>query len=76
MTDKQKQAVKLLNKLWNANGEIMTLSEDEYFLLMDFVVNAPQIEYIPFTQTPPQPLDPIYGKFGEVTCGQNEEEQR
>ena len=62
MTDKQKQAVKLLNKLWNANGGIMTLSEDEYFLLMDFVVNGPQLEYIPFTQTPPQPIDPIYLK--------------
>lgn len=74
MTDKQIQAVKLLNKLRNENGDVIILSEDEYFLLMDFVVNEPQLTYIPFTPTP-QPIDPIYGNFGKVTCEQNGEEQ-
>jgi|GEM_PF-5838814 hypothetical protein len=73
MTDKQKQAIRILNNLNERCGDDV-FNEEDYFLLMDFVVNEPQLTYIPFTQTPPQPIDPIYGKFGEVTCGQNKEE--
>jgi len=69
MTEKQKQAIEILNNLkWNT-----AIKEDDYFLLLEFVVvgdNKPQITYIPFAPTDPQPLDPVYGKFGKVTCGQ------
>ena len=39
MTDKQKRAIILLNGLWNDNS----VNEEEYFLLMDFVVGTPTI---------------------------------
>lgn len=35
MTDKQKQAIKILNSLWNGG-----LKEEDYFLLMDFVIDT------------------------------------
>lgn len=49
-----------------------SIKENDYFLLLEFIVddNKPQITYIPFAPTDPQPLDPIYGKFGKVTCDQ------
>lgn len=69
MTEKQKQAIAILNKLlWNT-----AIKEDDYFLLLEFVVvgdNKPQITCLPFTPTDPQPLDHIYGKFGKVSCDQ------
>ena len=61
MTDKQKQAIRILNNLNERCGDDV-FNEEDYFLLMDFVVNEPQLTYIPFTQTPPQPIDPIYLK--------------
>ena len=70
ITDKQKKAILFLMDLY-VNKHI---NEDKYFLFMEFVIgnNDPQNTYIPFTQTDPQPLDPVYGKFGKVTCGQYE----
>lgn len=69
MTEKQKQAILFINEL---KYDRKALTVDEYFLLMEFIVgnSEPQITYIPFTQTDPQPIDPLYGKFGKVTCGQ------
>ena len=53
MTDKQKEAVKLLNEIRYA-GESRPLNDDEYFLLMDFVVNnEQQISGIPFQPNTP-----------------------
>ena len=40
MTDKQKQAVKILNGLWNNNGGLMKLSEEKYFLLLECVLGG------------------------------------
>lgn len=72
LTDKQKQAIMVLMDLFSADH----INEEKYFLLMEFIVGdkESQISYIPFTPTPPQPLDPIYGKFGPVTCNQKGEE--
>lgn len=72
MTDKQKQAIMALMDLFVANH----INEEKYFLLMEFIVGdkEPQISYIPFTQTDPQPIDPVYGKFGPVTCNQKVDE--
>lgn len=39
MTDKQKQAIKILNHLWNANGGLMVLKEEEYFTLLECVLD-------------------------------------
>ena len=69
MTEKQKQAILFINEL---KYDRKAITVEDYFLLMEFIVgnNEPQITYIPFTQTDPQPLDPLYGKFGKVTCDQ------
>lgn len=69
MIEKQKQAIKILNQLRWDN----VINENDYFLLLEFIVgsNEPQVTtYVPYIQTDPQPLDPVYGKFGRVTCGQ------
>ena len=60
MTDEQKQAMKVLNRV----REKMT--DDEYFMLMEFIVREPvtKIEYVPQPTIPwttPQPLQPYYG---------------
>ena len=59
MTDKQKNAILFINEL---KYDRKAITFEEYFLLMEFIVgnNEPQITYIPFTQTDPKPLDPIY----------------
>ena len=70
MTEKQKKAISVLNKIMQKDIVVdneRLLNEEEYFLLLDFVVEAPTMTYIPWT-TVPQPLDPVYGKFGKVTC--------
>lgn len=70
MTNKQKQAITVLNGLLN-NGK---MNENEYFLLLDFVVEQPAQQVwnpAPWTITNTKPLDPYYepyGKFGPVTC--------
>lgn len=58
MTDKQKQAILLLNNL--------KLNDEEYFLLLEFIVEQPTQVWSP-TWTPPQPLEPFY----KVTCTDN-----
>lgn len=72
LTDNQKKAIMVLMDLYTSDH----INEEKYFLLMEFIVGdkEPQISYIPFTQTDPQPLDPLYGKFGKVTCNQKAEE--
>lgn len=68
MTEKQKQAITILNNLqWNNS-----IKEDDYFLLLEFIIgdDKQQITYIPFVQTEPQPLSPVYGELGKVTCDQ------
>ena len=61
MTDKQKQAIKILNQLRWDN----VINENNYFLLLEFVVEQ-RVESItpalyPWTKLTesPQPLDPI-----------------
>ena len=48
MTEKQKEAIVLLNGL--ANGEIIRLERDEYFLLLEFVMseNQKSVEWYPY----------------------------
>ena len=60
MTDEQKQAMKVLNRVCEK------MTDDEYFMLMDFIVREPvtKIEYVPQPTIPwttPQPLQPYYG---------------
>lgn len=47
MTEKQKQAISLLNKLKD------DMSEEEYFLLLDFVVGRDNPVYVPSYPTYP-----------------------
>lgn len=59
MNEKQKEAVNALNRL---RGD---MTEEEYFMLMDFIT-SPQVTYVPITPAP-QPLEPFYD--WKVTCG-------
>ena len=63
MNEKQKAAVNVLNRLKDG------MTEDEYFLLMDFIT-APQATYVPTVVPAPQPLQPYYGDWRDwqVTC--------
>ena len=59
MNEKQKQAITILNILRDKNQ----INIDEYFLLLEFVVQSPQLtQYIPYylPATPPTTIDPIY----------------
>ena len=70
MIEKQKQAIKILNQL-RCNDVI---NENDYFLLLEFIVEQhSESTTYPWTRRlteDPQPLDPIYGKFG-ITCSQS-----
>lgn len=61
MTDKQKEAILLLNSIKAKSG----MTDEEYFTLMDFIIEAKmEIQYVPqptFPWTAPQPLQPYYG---------------
>ena len=72
MTEQQKKAILILNRL-HEQFRVSIFDDEDYFLLMGFVVgnNEPRISYIPFTQTPSQP--DLFGKFGPVTCNNTEE---
>ena len=52
MTEKQKKAVKILNSLWNANGGMMRINEEEYFILLDCVLDREE----PKVYSPTTPL--------------------
>lgn len=70
MTDKQKEAVELLNSIRGKKDiegtEVMTA--EEYLTLLEFIIGEqpqPQITYVPYTPDitphwPYQPLQPLY----------------
>ena len=87
MTDKQKQAVELLNSIRgkkDSDGE-QVMNAEEYLTLLEFIIGEqPQPQYIPYTPDitphwPCQPIIPLYqttnpGDFPQpyqVTCGGN-----
>jgi hypothetical protein len=86
MTEKQKQAILILNRL-HQQFKISIFNDEDYFLLMDFVVgqHAESKPIHPWETDPvlypwtrrltedAQPLDPVYGYYGKVNCNQNEE---
>ena len=66
MTDKQKEAIMLLNSIKatpTVNGEAI-MTDEQYFTLLDFIIEEKQVTYIPQPTIPwtsPQPLQPYYG---------------
>ena len=76
MTEKQKKAVKVLNTL-RINRPAQMLNDEDYFLLLDFVVEQPQpqVQYIPYYPWSTQqiyadgkePMPPF-----EVTCSDSQ----
>lgn len=56
MTDKQKNAILTLNRIRDDKG----ISEDEYFTLLEFVIEDKKesITYIPFQPYPSLPAQP------------------
>lgn len=68
MTDKQKEAIELINDLRNKAH----ISKDEYFLLLDFILEQPQqqIQYIPYYPWS-QPSWDTEPHLFRVTCEHN-----
>lgn len=69
MTEKQKQAIKVLNRLKDIliRGTIV-ITEDEYFMLMEFVMNyKPDIQIIPSYSPTPFDNEKIWKEF-KTTC--------
>lgn len=66
MTDKQKEAIMLLNSIKatpSAKDEAI-LTDEQYFMLLDFIIGEKQVTYVPQPTIPwtvPQPLQPYYG---------------
>lgn len=73
MTDNQKKAIQILNKLNQYVDESGNkgITDNEYFLLMEFILanNSPQIQYVPYPvetpqitpwQTQPWTTQPVY----------------
>ena len=59
MTPEQKKAIQALNRLKNFKD---TLTEEEYFTLLEFVFAPPsQTQYVPINPTyPTTPIEPWY----------------
>ena len=67
MTKKQKQAVKILNGLWNNNGGLMKLSEEEYFLLLECVLGEEEPKVYSHTTPLKVPMLQCYEEDGICT---------
>lgn len=58
MNEQQKQAIVVLNRLHGQGpnaGDLLT--DEEYFMLMEYVLQEKQIPFIPYE---PQPITPLY----------------
>lgn len=76
MTEKQKMAIDVLNRMHSPTAsELNMLTDEEYMMLLEMVVEyeRPKIEYIPYypytypTQSPLQPYYKPYCTTGENT---------
>jgi len=58
INEQQKQAIAVLNRLHGQgpNAGIL-LTDEEYFMLMEYVLQEKQIQFIPYE---PQPITPLY----------------
>ena len=76
MTQNQRKAIEILNRIRQSSEAESLLTEDEYYFLMDFVVGNEQttfIPYTPYTPTPYTPIEPYYDwKNWKITCEKNE----
>lgn len=66
MTEKQKEAIEILNDLRYKT----LITKEEYFLLMEFVVTQPQISYIPYY--PSSMTTPLYQTYKTEEIERNE----
>lgn len=58
MTDNQKQAIVVLNRLYNNYGldKKSVLTDEEYFMFLEFIINKQETQYVPWPiETPSQP---------------------
>ena len=71
MTQKQKDAIKVLNRIkeqwWNTMEGHTNLSEEDYMTILEAIVDNNEI-YYPYVPQNPQPLGPFYQKEFTVTC--------
>lgn len=77
MTDKQKEAVRVLNRIKEqviTSSDIkmldVVISDDEYFLLLEFILeNKTEIQYVPQPTIPwTEPVPPYYHYDWKITC--------
>lgn len=80
MTEQQRKGIEILNDLKARKSEDGTpvISNDDYFFLLDFIINKPQETIVPapypvIQPWPSQPLTPYYGQRWEVTCKMQED---
>ena len=64
MNEKQKQAITILNSL-RMDGNEKKLTEEEYFLLLEFVIATKEVVYYPY-YTPSTPQTLPYAPFYET----------
>lgn len=58
INEQQKQAIAVLNRLHGQGpnaGDLLT--DEEYFMLMEYVLQEKQIQFVPYE---PQPITPLY----------------
>ena len=58
MTDNQKKTIVVLNRLHNTYGfdEKPVLTDEEYFMLLEFIINKHETQYVPWPiENPLQP---------------------
>lgn len=71
MTQKQKDAIKVLNRIkeqwWNTMEGHTNLSEEDYMTILEAIVDNNGI-YYPYVPQNPQPFGPFYQKEFTVTC--------
>lgn len=74
MTEQQRKGIEILNNLKAKRFDdgTPTLSDDDYFFLLSFIVDKQnEVQYVPQivpTIWPTSPISPLYGQRWEVTC--------
>ena len=65
INEQQKQAITVLNRLHGQgpNAELL-LTDEEYFMLMEYVLQEKQIQFAPYG---PQPITPLYYRTAPTT---------
>ena len=67
MTEIQRKGIEILNGIQDGSH---ALTDDDYFFLLSFIIDRPEVQYVPQivpVTYPYTPLQPYYGRW-EITC--------